>query len=291
MSKISLVIFTCEGREHLLKKSYASFMAACDHQFDQVILAIDGIIDTSLIPEINPDLVVYGIRRKGYVISIKNAIVHIQHPYFFWLEDDWSFHVKVDVHQYLGLLEAHDSWVEIVYSKYGPLTEEFKIEQLDQDIYQNINGYSTNPGFNRTSSIIEGFAAMDTADKMDGEKEMGFENFLTGYFSQKGLKCALIDPIIDTSISHEGYLESTPRNWHMMSSLEKKTERHLLIFERPSFARRLYMLFKLMKATIDLGFRQLFSDEIYELCFRIIALNISTKQSAKKTPGNHHSNG
>ena len=291
MSKISLVIFTCEGREHLLKRTYDSFTAACNFQFDQVILAIDGVVNASVISYINPDLVVYGFKRKGYVTSIKNTLANIKTEYFFWLEDDWLFQTKLDVPFYLGLLEKHTDWAEIVYSKYGPLTDVFKINQLAENLYQNANGYSANPGFNRTALIREAFSKMNDAQKMDGAREIGFENFLTGYYDEKGIKYALIDPVDHTAISHEGYLETTPRNWHMMSSLEKKTEKHLLTFPKPSFGRRLFMIVKLMKTMLSLSFRQLFNDEIYDLCFRVIAVDQSTRESANATTGNNDRNG
>jgi hypothetical protein len=290
-SKVSLVIFTCEGREHLLKKTYQSFSAACGYRFEQVILAVDGVIDSSVINEINPDLVVNTYERKGYVISIKNTLVNIKTEFFFWLEDDWFFHSPVDVPYYIGLLQKHPDWAEAVYSKYGPLADEFKKVQLGQQLYLNINGYSTNPSFNRTALIRQGFEQMDKAAKKDGEREIGFENFLTGYFKDNSIKYALIDPVGHSDISHEGYLESTPRNWHMMSSLDKKTDKHLLIFPTPNIARRLYMVFKLLRAFIGLAVRQLSSDEVYELCFRIIAINIATKEGAKTKASTHHSNG
>ena len=289
--KVSLVIFTCEGREHLLKKTFLSFSAACGYEFEQVILAIDGVIDSSVIKEINPSLVVNTFERKGYVISIKNTLVNIKTEFFFWLEDDWYFHSPLDVPYYVGLLQKQPDWAQAVYSKYGPLTEEYKKVQLGQRLYLNINGYSANPSFNRTALIRQGFEQMDEAAKKDGEREIGFENFLTDYFHHCGIKYALIDPIDHTTISHEGYLESTPRNWHMMSSLDKKTDKHLLIFPAPTVARRLYMVFKLIKAFIGLALRQLWSDEIYDLCFRIIAINIATKKSAKTKASNHNSNG
>jgi len=291
MSKISLVIFTCEGREHLLKRTYDSFTAACNFQFDNVIMAIDGVVNTSVISYINPDLVVYGFKRKGYVTSIKNTLVNIKTEYFFWLEDDWLFHIKIDIPFYLNQLEKHSDWAEIVYSKYGPLTDVFKVEQLEENLYQNANGYSANPGFNRTGVIREAFSKMDEAQKMDGTREIGFENFLTAYYDDNGIKYALIDPVDHNAISHEGYLETTPRNWHMMSSLEKKTKEHLLVFPKPSFGRRLFMILKLMKAMLSLAFRQLISDETYDLCFRIIAVDISIKKSTNAETGNNDRNG
>ncbi|SDE03815.1 hypothetical protein SAMN05216464_103421 [Mucilaginibacter pineti] len=289
MNRVSLVIFTCEGREHLLSKTWKSFNAACGFKFDQVILAVDGVIDSTIMNLINPDQVIYGFKRKGYVISIKNTIINIKTEFFFWLEDDWAFHTHVDVPYYTSLLNQHTDWAGIVYSKYGPLTDDFKKEQLGQNLFLNINGYSTNPGFNRTALICEGFAAMDNSRKMEGEKETGFENFLTAYFNRRSVKYALIDPIEGIAISHEGYLESTPRNWHMISSLEKKTEKHLLIFPEPSMFRRLYMILKLIRAFCGLAFRQLWNNEVYEMCFRIIAISIATKQDERKTTSHHDS--
>ncbi|WP_374951532.1 hypothetical protein [Mucilaginibacter sp.] len=284
-SEISLVIFTCEGREHLLRKTWASFQKACDFKFDQVILAVDGVIDHSVMEIINPDLVIYGYQRKGYVTSIKNTLVHISSAFFFWLEDDWAFYIRINLPYYQNLLIQHPDWAEIVYSKYGPLTADFKKETLYENLYLNVNGYSTNPGLNRTAIILEGFKAMEQAEKMNGTEEVGFENFLTAYFAGLSRQVVLIDPVDHTAIAHEGYLESTPRNWHMISSLEKKTEKHLLIFPEPSFPRRLYMILKLFRAFIGLAIRQLRNNEVYELCFRIIAIAITTQQHERKTNG------
>jgi hypothetical protein len=292
MDKISLVIFTCSNREHLLKKTYDSFLASCDYKFDQIILAIDGVIDESAIAYINPDLVIYGYKRKGYVISIKNTLININADYFFWLEDDWSFHIKIDVPYYIGLLEKNPRWAEIAYSKYGPLTDEFKVQKLGDNLYENINGYSANPSFNCTSLLRKGFYNMDFVQrKKDDSGEIGFENFLTAYFGENSINCVLIDPVDHTAISHEGYLESTPRNWHMLSSLEEKPDKHLLAVPTPSFWRRLFMVLKLAKAFISLSFRQLWNDEVYDLSFRIIALNIVTKKNARTKTGNNNSNG
>ncbi|TWI99252.1 hypothetical protein JN11_02569 [Mucilaginibacter frigoritolerans] len=292
MSKVSLVIFTCESREHLMKATYDSFLARCNYAFDQIILAVDGHVDQSIISYINPDLVIYGYKRKGYVISIKNTIINIKSDYFFWLEDDWNFHTKVDIPCYIDLLEKNPSWSQIAYSKYGPLTEEFKVQKLADNLYENINGYSCNPGFNRTAFVKDGFYQMDSAKKKrDDLSEIGFENFLTSYASENGKKCVLIDPVDHTAISHEGYLESTPRNWHMISSLEKKTEEHLLIFPKPSLWRRLYMIVKLSKALISLSLRQLWNNEVYELCFRVITLDIVKKKNARTETDHNNSNG
>jgi hypothetical protein len=291
MSKVSLIIFTCEDREHLLKRTYASFLASCDYKFDQVILAVDGVIDQSVIADINPDLVVYTYKRKGYVISIRNTLSNITGEFFFWLEDDWDFHFKVDVPHYVNLLNQHQDWAQVIYSKYGPLTDEFKINKAGDDLYENINGFSTNPGFNRTRFVRDGYDNLDQSKQQFSSQEWGHEDLIKFYLAEKGLRYVLIDPVDHTSISHEGYLESTPRNWHMISSLDKKTEKHLLTIPTPSLARRLFMIAKLSRAFISLAFRQLWNNEIYELCFRVIALNIVTKKNARSATDHNHSNG
>jgi hypothetical protein len=279
MSDVGLVIFTCTGREHLLQKTYDSFLAACNYKFGQVILAIDGEVNPAVITYINPDLVIYGYTRKGYVTSIKNAFANIYTPYFFWLEDDWKFDIKIEVPYFIEKLDSHPDWAQIIYSKNGPLTDDLKTKAAGDHLFENAYGFSANPCFNRSSILKDGFAALEQAEKGDTLGENGFENFLTTYFLQKGIKCIIQDPVNRQPISHEGYLESTPRNWHMTNSLEAKTEKHLLTIATPTVARRLLMLLKLSKAFFTLAFKQLWNNEFYELCFRVVTSVIVTKKN------------
>ena len=269
--QVSLVIFTCEGREHLLQKSYDSFMAACNYPFAQVILAIDGAIDADMIAYIKPDLVVYNYKRKGYVNSIKNALANINTGYFFWLEDDWKFHEKVDIEALTSLLEQNPDWAEIIFSQFGPLKPELKVNPLGNNFYQTPFGFSANPGLCASRHIIPTFKLLTESPKGGTPGVDGFENFLSRTFEKQQVKCVIIDPVDHVSISHEGYLESTPRNWHMTNSLETKTKEHLLTMPAPSFLRRALMLLKLCGAFFRLAVNQLFNNKVYELCFRIIA--------------------
>jgi len=188
MNDITLVIFTCENREYLLKKTYDSFKAACNHNFDRVILAIDGTVDASVITYVNPDQVIYSYKRRGYVISIKNTLLHIDTPYYFWLEDDWTFNTPIEIDASVNLMEQHKQWAQLTYSKYGPLDTEFKIKPAGLHLYENIHGFSANPGINRTQYIQEGFEKLVHAERMNNSHEYGFENFLTWYFEQKHKK-------------------------------------------------------------------------------------------------------
>jgi len=268
---VSLVIFTCTGREHLLRESFTSFEAACDYPFSKIILAIDGQINPQIIDHIKPDVIVQSPERKGYVNSIMRTLNNIDSDYYFWLEDDWKFHDKVNIRWFVGLMQKNKDWAEMILSKFGPLTPEFKVQPIGDDLYQSTFGFSANPCLCNTQTVKRGFRLLNDAPKGDKLGFDGFENFLTRTFDAENIKCIIVDPVDHLSISHEGYLESTPRNWHMTNSLESRTKEHLLTMATPSFFRRMLMAVKLAGAFLKLFFTQFFNDRVYELCFRIIA--------------------
>jgi hypothetical protein len=268
---VTLVIFTCKGREHLLQKSYASFKKACSFEFSKIILAIDGQIDPTIIVQINPDVIIQHTERRGYVNSIAKALKLIDTPYFFWLEDDWAFHQQVDIALMMDYLENNKNWAEILLSQYGPLKPELKTQPLGNHLYKAPFGFSANPCLCHTHHIREAFNLLETSPKGDKLGEDGFENFLTKTFEEKNITCAILDPVEGLGITHEGYLESTPRNWHMTNSMEAKTKAHLLTIPAPTFARRVYMMLKLFATFCRLSATQLTSNKVYEYCFRIIS--------------------
>jgi hypothetical protein len=278
MSDISLVIFTCENREHLLIKTFQSFSAACNYKFQKVILAIDGKIDSSVISQINPDVIIQYTQRRGYAHSISKALKIIDTPCFFWLEDDWVFHREIDPGFFADIMVNHPDWAEIVLSKDGPLPTESKTHPLGNNLYQTPFGFSANPCFCNTGHLQAAFKLLKDSPKGDKLGEDGFENFLSGTFEKQNIKCVIIDPFDHLIISHEGYLESTPRNWHMTNSLDEKTKAHLLTIPAPSVLRKLLMIFKLVMAFFKLSASQLFNNKVYELCFRIIAMSKTIKK-------------
>ncbi|MEP6611842.1 MAG: hypothetical protein ABJA76_08160 [Mucilaginibacter sp.] len=268
---LTLVIFTCESREHLLVKTFQSFSAACGYKFQKVILAIDGQIDPSAITKINPDVILQYTKRRGYAHSISKALRLIDTPYFFWLEDDWTFHRGIDASHYTQTLAAHPDWAEMVFSKDGPLDAASKAKPLGESLYETSFGFSANPCFCNTGHLQQAFQLLERAPKGDKLGEDGFENFLSKTFEKQNIKCVMADPVDHLPISHEGYLESTPRNWHMTNSLEEKTNNHLMTIPVPSIGRRLLMVFKLVLAFGTLAIGQLGNNKIYEFCFRVIA--------------------
>lgn len=278
---IDLLIFTCEGRERLLQKTLESFKQCCDYPFNRVILAIDGNFDERTISQIKPDIVIKHNPRRGYVNSIARAVKMVDAPYFFWLEDDWHFHRKIDLTYQLNLLQTHPDWCQVLFSQWTPLKPELKVKPIKGRLYQTTFGFSANPCLCKSEHIRAGFVELQEAPKGSTLGEDGFENFLTRYLDDKDIKSIIIDPGNEPAISHEGYLESTPRNWHMTNSLEEKTEEHLLTIPAPSFARRLIMVGKLTVTFIVLSIKQLGSNEFYEFCFRIIA-NLKTMKKRGK---------
>jgi hypothetical protein len=272
---ITLVIFTCESREYLLVKTYKSFIENCNYKFDKIILAIDGKIDPLVINEIMPTIINQQNNRSGYVKNIFNGLKLINTPYFFWLEDDWKFYKKLDIAELSNSLEKNDDWVEIVLSKTGALSTEQKINNLSNNLYETTFGFSANPCLCNTHHIQSAFNELEKSPKGSTLGEDGFENFLSRKFEQEKKKCVILDPVNDIQISHEGYLESTPRSWHMTNSVENKIKTHLLTIPAPSLLRRFIMIGKLLFTFLKLSILQLRNNKIYEHCFRVIASSTS----------------
>lgn len=268
---VTLVIFTCEGREHLVYNTYNSFKSNCNYLFSKTVLAIDGPINPEVVNYIQPDIVIQSPVRKGYVNNIARTLPAIDSDYFFWLEDDWKFHERIDLEYYLEIINKQPNWAEIFFSKFGPLDPDLKASPLGDHLYKTTFGFSANPGICSTTHIRSGFELLVKSPKGDTLGVDGFENFLSKLFEKEGVVCAIIDPVDHETISHEGYLESSSRKWHMTNSLEQNNLRHQMAIPRPPVWRRLSMVFKLFTAFFKLSFKQFANDEVYEFCFRIIS--------------------
>ncbi|MEI6429391.1 MAG: hypothetical protein WCO45_13570 [Pseudanabaena sp. ELA607] len=271
-SNITLIVFACEGREHLLPATIESLRKSCDYLFNPVILAIDGDYSNEAITVVKPDLIVQNYDRKGYVQNIINALNLIETEFFFWLEDDWEFTKPVDLNYLLDLLRKNPDWVQIRLSKTAPLTNDEKAINLFDDIYGSIYGFSANPCVCRTELVKLGLKALQEAEK---DKYTGFETFLSEWYAAQKLTCAVLDPKDSVPIIHSGYLESTPRQWHMTASLDEKTNEYLSPMghiPEPSFLRRLLMFFRLLSASLSLSIRQFWSRSSYDLSFRILSV-------------------
>jgi len=265
----TLIIFSCEGREHLIQSTFLSFTGICEYKFYKKILALDGTYKLQNYSSINPDLIVQNYRRKGYIQNILNALNLVDSEFFFWLEDDWEFTRKFDIEDMLSLLQKNPDWVQVRLSKTAPLAQEEKKIRLFNDIYESVYGFSANPCLCRTSHVKAGFEALQ---KSSLSETLGFENFLSHWFSDNSIICTVLDPEKLPMVIHSGYLESTPRQWHMTASLDGKTDTYLSAMEHagePKFWRKFLMVYKLNRAAFILSIRIFLSRAAYDLSFRI----------------------
>ncbi|MEE3715171.1 hypothetical protein V2H45_00265 [Tumidithrix elongata RA019] len=278
-SEITVVIFSCEGREHLLPATIASFDNALKYQFHRRILALDGSYRHQDFDFVKPDLIVHSYIRRGYVQSIINALALVDTEFFFWLEDDWQFTQPIELEHLLNLLQKNLDWLQIRFSKTAPLTQEEKRNPVTPEIFESIYGFSANPCICRTKLVRLGFEALQQLPK---DKFTGFETFLSNWcISQKKI-CAVFDPKDSATVIHTGYLEGTPRQWHMTASLAGKADKYLSSMGHtlaPSILQKISMLYKLIKVLLSLSIHQFWNRAAYDLSFRIVSVTKQFKKS------------
>src|SRR5260221_161401 len=97
-SDLTLLVFTCTAREHLLSETWKSWETAiCQAGPRKRLVAVDGAFDSSAYRDISPDVVVQSPIRCGYVCSILRALPLIETEFFLWLEDDWLVNGVLDI--------------------------------------------------------------------------------------------------------------------------------------------------------------------------------------------------
>lgn len=276
LNDVTLVIFTCEAREHLLIKTMASFYQACDFKFFKTILVLDGEVNTSAISNISADTVLKHTTREGYVSIIADALRLITTSYFFWLEDDFLFNQKVPLYYMLDIMNSDVNWAGIFLSRTAPFTEAEKKNHIIDRLYIPDIGFSVSPTLCKTTHLTAAFAAMHLHEKNANTKHLTFEPFIDTFFINNHLKYAVIDPGEISHVEHVGLLESTDRAHHTINSLDKQ---HSLINKEfvsglgrdrvITMYNKLAMLPKLWFSVIVLSIK-LFNHRVaYDFAFRI----------------------
>lgn len=273
---ISLVIFTSEGREHLLYDTINSFNNACNYQFSKKILSIDGRINYDVNNTVKPDIIVQHYDRQGYIKSIITVLKLIETPYFFWLEDDFLFNLPVPVDYLLETMTKDGTWAGIFLSRTAPLTLSEKKYHYFDDLYLPDYGFSVSPTLCKTMHIKNAFEALISYPKNDSTKHYGFEPFINDFFKQNKLKYALLDPGAQSHVEHIGFMESTAREYHMINSVDKKysaiNKKYISGFGKERVItsyNKLAMLPKLWFAVFILSFKLLKQRQAYDFAFRI----------------------
>ena len=276
MDSVSLLIFTCEGREHLLMKSYPSFSKYCKFDFAQKLLIIDGKISQGTINSISPDIVIQSTVRGGYVKSILNALKNIDTDYFFWLEDDFLFNQEVPLAYMLNILAKDKTWAGIFLSRTAPFTHAEKKQPVFDNLYVPDFGFSVSPTLCNTLHVKSAFAEIVAYPKNENTKYVSFEPFLDEFFIRKNLKYAIIDPGPVAHVEHFGGLESTAREYHMINSVSipvSSEKREYISGLQRTRTIGLYnkagMFIKLYLSVFYLSIKLFFSREAYDFAFRI----------------------
>jgi len=273
VNDITLVIFTCEGREHLLLKSFASFIKACGSVFARKILAVDGKISQGTIDAISPDEIIQSPTRKGYVPSIIRALKNVDTGYFFWLEDDWEFPHDFTVETLLSLFN-NDKVLQVTLAKEN--ADASFNAYTEPDIYINGYGFSANPSLCRTAIVRDIFNEAAAHKKDESSKFLSFEYFATIYANSKGLTSLIKYHDNRAFVNHIGDLESTAREYHMINSISIPVEQGkseyisgLNRYKEISFFNKMGLFIKLYVAAIYLSVKLFFSREAYDFAFRI----------------------
>jgi hypothetical protein len=272
-SEISLVIFTCEGRDHLLYNTINSFRKACDYKFSSTILAIDGQISGEVTSHVSPDYIIQNVKRKGYVNNIVQALPLVKTDYFFWLEDDWMFPVAISVNKLLLAFQNQDV-LQITLAK-QPLDNDFTPYNLP-GTYINGYGFSANPSLCRTAVIKEVFDEIVAYKKDEDSKFFSFESVASNYSNRKNLVSLIKYDDARPYVSHSGDLESTAREYHMINSIDAgatlvptgyisglQREKNITLYNKLGAFVKLYI------AIIYLSIKLFFSREAYDFAFRV----------------------
>lgn len=270
---ITLVIFTCEGRENLLLQTLSSFKKACIFNFKQCILVIDGPFNEQTKAQVDVDLIIQSPKRKGYVNSIGLALLQIKTPYFFWLEDDWDFPNKLEIKEWLTTLENDAKALQLVLAKDS-------LDKQNQIPYKEMHvsdlGFSANPSINKTPYIQVAFSKLIAAQKTDATRLIGFENYIEHYRKSEGLHSLILFKNEKAFVSHSGYLESTAREYHMINSIDEKTsaidKEYISGFgygQNISLKNKLGLIPKLFLAFIWLSFHAFNKRYVYDYGLRI----------------------
>jgi hypothetical protein len=266
---MDVLIFTCEGREHLLSRTWGSFNGSLPRSESRVIMAIDGNVDRNIIRQIAPDIVIQRIRRRGYIISILQSIRLVDSEFFFWLEDDWELREAINIQNVTSWLAENPKFIQVRLSKVAPLDE--RDADLGAGMRASSVGYSANPSVCRTSLIREAFEHVQTAAPGNTLGQDGFEDVISRWAEARQLKCAVMDPGSEQMVKHLGDLESTGRSWHMTASLTEPPKEYGFLGSSPPQWRRFWMLAKLVRAFGWIGWTQLWRNPEYDLAFRIVA--------------------
>jgi hypothetical protein len=280
---LNVVVFTCEGREQLLRQTWKSFAPALEKLTHRRILAVDGQVSPDAVACVKPDVLVQNYRRRGYVQSMLNAIPIVNSEFFFWLEDDWQITGEFDLPRAVAALKENPRWMQVRWSKKPTLEKDD--HPLIPGIHVSSVGFSGNPCLCRTELIRQGLQHLVDGPRGNDLAIDFFENILIKWARDQNLVCTVFDPRGTIAVTHLGFLESSGREWLMSASLEREPAEHFFGMgdTSPELWRRLWMACKLSRSMLGVLLRIPTRDVAYELAYRIITTTKITLTPTKYT--------
>jgi hypothetical protein len=171
---VDLLIFTVAGRAHLLIEAWSTFKDHCDLNFNRVILSIAGMDEKyfPVLETIKPDTCLWDWNIPGYYASAVRAITESTADYYFWLEDDYTFHRDIPAELILSVLKEQKDVVQIAIPQGGGgATEGVSIIDVDWMV-------GTVPHFGNGMLMREKFATADPAKICKEGESIGIESYL-----------------------------------------------------------------------------------------------------------------
>ena len=280
-SQISLIYFSCQGREHLLTRTAEALEKHCLFSFHEKILAFDGPMDAGFSPaEIGVTRLVNNVTRTGYVQSVRNALSLVTTPYFFWQEDDCRFLRTCDVKYLHKQMESNSSWTQVGWGSGEKLPPEEKIYPMGtENMYRTAYGFSARPALCRTDDLREAFA-MNEGDAINPNQDI--EEYLRDWLKLKSKASISIDPGDASMYVHEGQLESVDKGLLQMkpegingSATYKSGLGHRKL---PPLPRRVKNLCNLLMSAFRLCYSQFHDLSRYDVAWRVVRIERITRQ-------------
>ena len=279
---ITVVFFSCFGREHLLLRTLDAFEKYHDNTLiKERILAFDGPLDRSVdLAKLKIDRLINNCQRQGYVKSIRSAFRLVTTEYVFWQEDDCRFVRDCQMDFLKSELVKHPNWVQVGWGIGKKFPEEEKISPLGiVNMYKTAYGFSARPALCRIWDLREAFEDMEANSTI--KKSQGFETYVREWLKKKSKISVSVDPGEQEIYIHDGELESTSREYHSVGSSQVEIQSYISEIggaKLPPLWRRFKLAADLFFSCLILMTSQFFARRKYDVAWRVVRVERSSRK-------------
>lgn len=222
---LQVVVFSSEGREHLL---VATLSAIEKWKLDfslSIFVIIDGPFNIPEIPIGEIELMLHHHSRLGYIGSIIKTLSYIHSEFFLWIEDDWDLS-NIALPQIEHALSVMSSDPNLVQSRW-PNSDQPNTggEKISSQLSRSLIPFSGNPSLCRTASVRLLFEPDALKAQLDGRSGLGWEEAICEIMTQRKMQSAVFSSIENSGIKHLGYLDSTDRYWHYVDKFQNSPKK------------------------------------------------------------------